>query len=487
MWRILTVSVRTGPVIRCFTTAWVLLAALAVFCGQVRADQSGTEGADEAASGAGRQVAAASASATEGQAEPAQPEPAGSVQHRAYELPREVRTGPGARWLGGKFLTGNWGGLRDRLSEKGMEIGLSYTHVWQVNARGGVCTRNGQRHSGSWDLTFSLDTEKAGLWKGGLFWLYAEGYFGEGISPKKVGDYFGVNGDAGGEYVLLLAEYWYEQTLFDGTLRVRLGKMDATGDFDTNAYANDEVSQFLNNALVNNPQIPFPEYALGVQMVWTPVEWFYAAAGTFDAEADARTTGFNTAMHGPDHFFLVGEVGFTPKFKLGDKPLWGTYRVGCWYDPTPKEVFIDDLDGRRLPPVETGDWGLYLNFDQLIFKENADEDDAQGLGVFFRYGHARGSVNEVENFYSWGLSYQGLLPGRDDDVFAVGFAYADFSDDMKVVEPGIQREAVIETYYHIHVADWLHITPDLQWIIDPGGQADARDSFVVGLRIVIDL
>ena len=52
---------------------------------------------------------------------------------------------------------------------------------------------------------------------------------------------------------------------------------------------------------------------------------------------------------------------------------------------------------------------------RLICKENDDAEDSQGLGVFGRYGWAESRVNDVTNFWSVGLSYQGLFEGRDED------------------------------------------------------------------------
>ena len=44
----------------------------------------------------------------------------------------------------------------------------------------------------------------------------------------------------------------------------------------------------------------------------------------------------------------------------------------------------------------------------------------------------------------------------------------------------------METYYNIEITPWLHITPDLQVIVDPGG-SDRHDVAVVyGLRAQIN-
>ena len=62
--------------------------------------------------------------------------------------------------------------------------------------------------------------------------------------------------------------------------------------FDCSNYANDERTQFLNGALINNPTIPFPENGLGVAVHYGPDKFWYASAAVADARADLRETGF---------------------------------------------------------------------------------------------------------------------------------------------------------------------------------------------------
>ncbi len=44
------------------------------------------------------------------------------------------------------------------------------------------------------------------------------------------------------------------------------------------------------------------------------------------------------------------------------------------------------------------------------------------------------------------------------------------------------RETGYELYYRIQVAPWLQITPDLQYITNPGALTSNDDAFVMGLR-----
>ena len=383
-------------------------------------------------------------------------------------------------------LTNNWFGLGRELEERGIALGLSLTQIYQSNVRGAAATgRHSGRYTGSWDL--ELDVEPGKLLKmpalaGGRVYLLAEGSWSDGIDGSSLASLFGVNDDAGGDRSIDVTELWYEHELIGGKMRLRIGKVDLTGgfechgcpaSFDCNAFANDETTRFLNSALVNNPTIPFPDNGLGVMLHVEPVEGFYFTAGVADANADARETGFNTIFTGDDRFLSIYETGVTPRLPSPNGLLKGAYRVGFWLDSGP----VDRVDANG---AESDNMGLYLSMDQMFFKEIADADDSQGFGAFFRCGFADSDLNEIKAAYSAGVQYQGLISRRDDDVLAVGFATGRLSAQGQHTH---DNETVLETYYSIQLAPWLHLAPSLQVVFNPGGERDVRDAVVLGLRL----
>ena len=106
--------------------------------------------------------------------------------------------------------------------------------------------------------------------------------------------------------------------------------------------------------------------------------------------------------------------------------------------------------------------------------------------MFGRYGYAHGDVNAVSHFWSTGAQYLGLVPTRDEDVLGFGVAQSIMSKDLREeVNSLADRETVYELYYAIKVTPWCVISPDVQLVTNPGGNKDARDALIGGVRVKI--
>jgi porin len=200
---------------------------------------------------------------------------------------------------------------------------------------------------------------------------------------------------------------------------------------------------------------------LGIRAIWEPSEFFYAQAAIADAQADKRETGFRTTFHDEDYLVSMAEIGIRPR--LFDKD--GTYRFILWYDPQDKT----ELDGSG---TKRDDLGFAVSFDQQLTKK---------VTGFFRYGWADDKVNSTEDFVSFGGQIEGPIEGRSEDVFAVGYARGVRSPDG--LSSGDEREIdLIESYYRIEVNKHLQITPNIQFVMDPGGLTSESCAIVFGLR-----
>lgn len=403
----------------------------------------------------------------------------------ATSRPADETDGDASSILERDTLTDNWLGMGKKPSEKGLDFKLNLTQVYQQNLRGGLSThRRAGRYTGRYDLEGEADLGKLGNLPGGRIYALARGGWSDGMDESSIGSLFGANATAIGGRSIGLLQILYEQSLLGDKVRFRIGKIDLTNCleshgckacFDGSAYVNDESSQFLNGALVNNPTIPFSDPGLGAMVHIEPTDWWYLSAAVADAQADFRETGFNTAFHGRNDFFSIYETGILPRLPSAKGPLQGAYRVGMWYDPQPKDRF----DGSG---TQRDDVGFYASCDQSLWRENDEEDDTQGLGVFGRYGIADADVSQIKNFWSIGLQYRGLIPSRDKDVTSFGVAQGRLSRQADFTRAS---ETVLEWFYNIELTPWLHVSPDVQYILNPGGDASVNDAVVVGGRVQV--
>ena len=382
-------------------------------------------------------------------------------------------------------LTNGFFGLADMLDAQGIALELTVTDVYQHNLHGGLKAGSG-RNSLSYDLGIELDLETILGLSGGKLFIGGEGSRGEGLDPRAVGSFFGANADAGGDRSFDVTELWYEQSLLEDKLILRLGKIDLTGGFecgcsdvafDCNAFASDETFDFLNAAFGNTATVPFPDNGPGAVVYFKPVDWWYTAVGAGDADADARETGFATTSDGDSHFFYVFETGIVREFESANGPLAGAWRVGVWNERVPKEY----LDGNA---SKRDDVGFYFSGDQMLWREAGDDDNGEGLGAFLRLGWADDKVNELKTCWSFGARYEGLIKGRDSDIIGLGLAQGRFSGDAGY---NASSERVIELYYNAELAPWVRVSPSIQWIANPGGERSVNDAAVVALRVQVAL
>ncbi len=387
-----------------------------------------------------------------------------------------------------KRLTGDWGGTRTALEDAGFKFTLAMGTTTSVNFMGGQNTHNSFNNAGRGFYIFEFDLEKMGLIPGGSIWMRMLQDWNDGIGAdvgSRGAPYWAIG--SGGDNSFSQDKWWYKQMLFDGKFEFRLGKMLNVVDlFDKNEYADNYATKFSNQHLNYNATIPVVT-GLGAYAKVMPTDWLYIQGGAFDTDFNQTScshgwNGFDVAFEDDANFMGMVEAGVKTEFA----GMTGNVRLGGWYDPRTKTVYHDTLGGLRATKTQRGDIGFYMNFDQLVYKENDDPKDKQGLGIFGRYGYAHGDVNAVSHAWSLGASYLGLVPERDKDVFAFGIAQNIMSKDMRRETNSLaDRETIYELYYAIKLTPWCTITPDLQVITNPGGNKDAHDAFIGGVRIMI--
>ena len=252
---------------------------------------------------------------------------------------------------------------------------------------------------------------------------------------------------------LLTAWYKHNFTFSEGhTLGITGGIIDATGYLDENRYANDEYTQFMNEALVNGPNAFLPSFDIGGALEWE--------IGPFAAKGVVMQVGEND--EGRSYHFYGIQVGYTLETPIGK----GTYRVIA--DATSDD--FSDPDGVGTEPLK----GVIISFDQEI---------GEVLGAWIRFGTSDDTaIIDFKDLYSGGIDISGKLWGREQDNIGIGYA------NLSGGNQDIDRAQVAEAYIRFGLNEILALTFDVQYLDDKykEGAGEDVDGWITGMRVTAE-
>ena len=369
-------------------------------------------------------------------------------------------------------LTSKLGGFRSRLEDSGLTLQLAYTG--EVFRSFKLIPDNTTRYIGMVELHLDLDTGKSGLWPNGKFFVYGQNVHGKGFVVNPAGDELPIsNIDA--RDLTQISQFGFEQSFLAEKARFRLGKQDVNTIFDVNHIGGD----FIFPAYTLIPTIPMPTFpapALGTSLFVEPTDWLSLGVGIYDGNPKIESLGFDTTFDG-NGYFSVFEVAWKPGF--GSQHQYsGNYRIGLWNHSGDFAATGDSSNSK----VYSDNFGLYLMFEQLVYKEHPIENDDRGLGLFFQFGWAPSDRNPVWRYIGAGFSYKGLWKGRDNDTLNVGLNYSWLADNDPEGNPQTHL-ANIEVFYTAQLTSWLSLQPDIQYYDNP--TEDHRTGFAAGLRWIL--
>ena len=371
-----------------------------------------------------------------------------------------------------EFLTGDWGGRRSAWSAAGLDFAFAYTAAAYENLAGGLAT--GGTFEGTAELSGDLDLAKLAGWTDLRLHLSSVAAHGTSISTRCVGDVNKISSyylDRG----LYLNEVWLQKDWRQGTLTLRVGKMDADLEFPLYSYAD---------------AIPLPLYptgALGVRLSYEPNSVWFLSAAVYDG--NPNEPGHDNNPHGLHGFSLGRSEGATNLLMVGcnhdygeNAPLPpGTWKIGV-YQST--RSYPNLATGAK----EHGDFAYFLNGDQTLWRENPTvKDDAQGLALYLVAEWAPADRNTYHYGFGGGPYYTGLLPGRDKDLAYFNFLYTRFSPTYAAAAraaggPGYGFENRWQFSYQIVFTKYFSLTPEIDYVVHPGGTGRLANATVLGLR-----
>jgi high affinity Mn2+ porin len=276
------------------------------------------------------------------------------------------------------------------------------------------------------------------------------------------------------------------------------GKLSVTDVFDTNAYAHDPKSDFLNWALIDSGAFDYAAdawgYSYGAAAEWTQ-SWWTLRGGLFDL---SRVPNSTKLVRGFGEFELDGEFeerhtlwGAPGKLKL--LALLNRGRMGSYADALRLAQQTGTAPDTALVRRYASKPGFALNLEQQV-------DDS--LGAFARLSANDGSeeayeFTEINRSLAAGLSLKGTGWQRPNDTIGAAFVVDALSDHARDYFaagglgiligdgrlPHYGYEHIFETYYSAAVTDWLNLAADYQFVVNPAYNRDRGPVSVLGLRL----
>ena len=318
-------------------------------------------------------------------------------------------------------LTGDWGGVRTYLANKGVQIGVELNQYVQGVADGG--RERTTAYGGTADYTLNVDLMRMGVLPGALIKFRAESRYGRSVNGA-AGPIWPVNTDAlfpltdtlDEDIPITVTDLNYTQFV-SPYLGVFFGKLD-TLDGDPNEFASGRgTSQFMNANFVFNPvlalRLPYSTLAAGVILMPIPPGpkgGITVVSTVMNTQDSSTTSGFDDFDEGTT---WTSEVDF--QYRLG--PLPGGLNVGGLYSfnqnfAALNSRFVFQPGEGLVVPKQTSTWAVYCSTWQYLYIEEPSKapidllngaPDQEGVGLFIRFGFADQETNPVEWAVSAGI------------------------------------------------------------------------------------
>jgi hypothetical protein len=392
---------------------------------------------------------------------------------------------------------------RSELAERGVFVDMYSTTAFQNVMSGGLKT--GNSYFQNTQLTVNLDTERAGLWPGGLFHFTVQSRYGS--SP----DNSFTAGAFAPEYTglelpgplfwqdTLPSEYFLTQAVSKEFIFI-LGKINGLFIADQTLFGDRFRYSFSNSNFMKNPIYNnfFNTTTLAAIAVWEPTPWVTIAGGVHDPYTEPNTFAANAFHNGEVN--LYGQPIFT--YKAGGLP--GQIVLAFNWSNEPKldlESPFEQLSPAEIPQAVNALLGnvspdglpanfrkdaffALSNFSQYLFVKEEDPSETdeklrtgqplRGIGVFGRFGQAGpAALNMVNSAASVALLGRGLLDSRQYDSFGMGFYYNGISRDLKnsitqlTGGTTVKNENGIEIFYDFAITPAINFNFGYQHIWNP--------------------
>lgn len=363
------------------------------------------------------------------------------------------------------------------LAEPAIDVGADY--VVDVVAVSGTGLPGKPYWLDNLDLTATADLDELIGLRGTRVHLHMLNNLG-GMPNNRAATLPGVDNIEVGSQRLRVFELWAEQQLGPRTT-LRAGLYDLNSEF----YANDAAGLLIAPAFgvgseiaatgPNGPSI-FPSTAIAARIdhrfseaAYLRVAVLNAAAGTLGDPQGVDFSFDNGAL-------LVAEAGVEGRGKLS---------MGVW-GYSDRQPHIRRLDAAGAP-AGTHARGVYVVAEWPVVRWSEDH----ALTGFVRAGASDGRTTPFRGGWQAGLLWSAPFRSRPESAISIGANQGVLAKGWRrnMRDLGV-RTAWAETAFELTASDRLapHLTlqPDLQLVLDPGGDRRRGSALVSSLRITLD-
>lgn len=380
-----------------------------------------------------------------------------------------------------------------------LELQAVYTGELFTNLSGG--RRTGTDYLGDLSIVLTIDLERALGLSGARLFVYSLANHG-GDPSERIGD-IQVTSNIEAPDTWKLYEAWYQQNVASDRLSILFGLYDLNSEFDViesaGLFVNSSfgIGAEYSQTCRNGPSI-FPTTALGARLEGRLARTVILRAAVLDGVAGDPTDPYGT------HIMLSEEDGALISWEIDWRvgirsqagpsrrrigrgheslPYRGKFALGGWHYTARFEDVLAGPADRTLPL--RGSHGFYALGEYRVLRDPTGGD--QGLTVFGRIGWADPTVNRLVAYTGFGVVYQGLLPGRDEDRLGLGVAAAHnggrFERARAIIDQPVEdAEVAIELTYRAQLSPWLAVQPDLQYVVNPGTEPELANAVVAAAR-----
>ena len=405
------------------------------------------------------------------------------------------------------WMTGDWGGLRTELLNKGVDIQMGYTGESSSLMHGGYTHSHQTEYADQFNIGANIDLQKLLGWNDTLFSLSITNRngdsLGDKISDPRASGMTSTQEIQGRGSVTRLSELWLSKGWFDDKINIKAGRFSVSDDFAVEdcsfqglAFCGSQPGNYVNT-IYNGP---ISQWAARVR--YRINSDIYAQIGAFNINPSdlQNDNGFKLNGNGTTGTFVPVELVWAPKVN----GLPGEYRLGYYHSSANGTDVYKDSNGQSAALTgnpyrsDSSRHGMWVIGKQQLTSVNGDT--SRGLTLNTSVTWQDRQTTAVDSYQKVDMVYKGLFDARPTDTLGFGVARIHASsvflrnaktanaasglsyDDLGYV-PEQRTMYISELNYGIQVTKWLNVMPNLQYLKHPDGIAKVDNALVFGMQV----